>query len=266
MIERNKKMKLLDLNIGIKLDNTKQILELIKKEDADICTFQEAMNAVEDSCYDIYKFKNHIEQLGGYNYSEFAPLFIADKITENNIVVRDFGGKAEQGSLILSKFKIKEHYNQFYYNEYKYEYDATNFKEKDWCRSIQNTILEIAGKELQIINVHGIWNKEKIDDERTIKQSEFILSKIRNDIPVIVVGDFNLLPNTNSIKLLNDKLINLIDKYNIKSTRPNFSDELDKGNIVCDYIFVNNKIIVKNLEVINSKISDHLPLILDFEI
>ena len=32
-------MKLLDLNIGIKLDNTKQVLEFIKKEDADICTF-----------------------------------------------------------------------------------------------------------------------------------------------------------------------------------------------------------------------------------
>ncbi len=176
------------------------------------------------------------------------------------------GGKAEQGSLIISKFKIKEHYNQFYYNDYKYEYDATYFKEKDWCRSIQNTILEIDGNEIQIINVHGIWNKDKIGDERTINQSEFILSKIRNDIPAIVVGDFNLLPNTDSIKMLNNKLTNLIDKYNIKSTRPNFDDGLDKGNMVCDYIFVNDKVIVKNLMVFESNISDYLPLLLDFDI
>lgn len=37
-------MKLLDLNIGIKLDNNNQVIEFIKKENADICTFQEAMN------------------------------------------------------------------------------------------------------------------------------------------------------------------------------------------------------------------------------
>lgn len=259
-------MKLLDLNIGIKLDNTKEVLEQIKKENADICTFQEAMNAVDDSCFDIFKSKNDIVELEEYEYNEFAPLFIAEGITKNNVIVRDFGGKAEQGLLIISKHKINEHYNQFYYNDYKYEYDATYFREKDWCRSIQNTILEVNSKELQIINVHGIWNKDKIGDERTIKQSEFILSKIRDDIPVIVVGDFNLLPNTESIKMLNNKLTNLIDKYSIKSTRPNFDDGLDTGNIVCDYIFVNDKVKVNDFKVINTDISDHLPLLLDFEL
>ena len=259
-------MKLLDLNIGIKLDNNKLVLEFIKKENADICTFQEAMNAVDDSCFDMFKSKNYIEKLNEYKYSSFAPLFIADCITKNNIVVRSFGGKAEQGSLIISKHRIKEHYNEFYYNNYKYEYDATYFKEEDWCRSIQNVILEVDGKEIQIINVHGIWNKDKMGDERTIKQSEFILSRIRNDIPVIIVGDFNLLPKTDSIKLLNNKLINLIEKYNIKSTRPKFDDGLDTGNMVCDYIFVNDKVIVNNLKVVNSNISDHLPLLLNFDI
>ena len=259
-------MKLLDLNIGIKLDNTKEVLDFIKSENADICTFQEAMNAVDDSCFAVFKSKNDIVKLKQYKYNEFAPLFIAEGITKNNVVVRDFGGKAEQGSLIISKHKIKEHYNQFYYNDYKYEYDATNFREKDWCRSIQNTILEIDDKEIQIINVHGIWSKDKIGDERTINQSKFILSKMRKDIPVIVVGDFNLLPNTQSIKILNDELINLIDKYDIKSTRPNFDDGLDIGNIVCDYIFVNDKIKVNNFKIINTDISDHFPLLLDFDI
>ena len=259
-------MKLLDLNVGIKLDNTKQVLDFIKSENAEICTFQEAMNAVDDSCFEVFKSKNDIVKLEEYKYNEFAPLFIADGITKNNVVVRDFGGKAEQGSLIVSKYKIKEHYNQFYYNDYKYEYDATYFREKDWCRSIQNAILEIDGKEIQIINVHGIWNKDKIGDERTINQSKFILSKIRKDISVIVVGDFNLLPSTESIKILNSELINLIDKYDIKSTRPNFDDGLDNGNIVCDYIFVNDKVKVNSFKVINTDISDHLPLLLDFDI
>ena len=92
------------------------------------------------------------------------------------------------------------------------------------------------------------------------------LDNIREDIPVIVVGDFNLLPDTESIKILNDKLINLIEEYNIKSTRPTFDDGLDVGNLVCDYVFVNDKIVVNDLKVINSNISDHLPIILDFDI
>lgn len=259
-------MKLFNLNVGIKLDNNKEVIELVEKENADICTFQEAMNAVDDSCYEMFKSKNKLVEINEYKYNHFAPLFIASAITKNNEVVRDFGGKAEQGSLLLSKYIIKESYNEFYYNEYKYEYDATHFRELDWCRSIENVILEINGKLLQIINVHGIWNKDKAGDERTINQSNFILSKIRKDIPVIVVGDFNLLPDTESIKLLNNELTNLIDKYNIKSTRPNFDDGLDTGNIVCDYIFVNDLVKVNDFKVLNNLASDHLPIILDFDI
>ena len=52
----------------------------------------------------------------------------------------------------------------------------------------------------------------------------------------------------------------------IKSARLIFDDDLDTDNIVCDYIFVNDKVKVKDLKVINIDISDHLPLLLDFNI
>ncbi len=256
-------MKLLNLNICVKLDNSNKVVKLLNDIDADICAFQEAMNGIDDSCYDMYKSKNKLVEIKNYPFSEFAPLFIANVVSENGKIIRDFGGNAEQGSLILSKFKIKEHYNQFYYNEYRYEYDITEFKEKDWCRSIQNAIINVNGKDLQIINVHCIWNKDKLGDERTIKQSEFILAKIRFDIPCIVLGDFNLLPSTDSIKMINNKMCNLIDEYNIKTTRPTFDG---KDGLVCDYIFVNDKVKVNDFKVLNSDVSDHLPLLLDFEI
>ena len=259
-------MKLINLNIGIKLDNTNDVVNFIKSENADICTLQEVMNAVDDECFQMFKSGNLLIENLQYKFNAFAPLYIAKGVEKDNVVVRDFGGRAEQGSMILSQYTIEEHYNQFYYNEYRYSYDATNFRESDWCRSIQNAILNINGKKLQIINVHGIWNKEKQGDERTIAQSEFILSKIRSDIPCIVVGDFNLLPGTESIKLLNDKMTNLIDKYNIKSTRPTFDDGLDKGDLVCDYIFVNEKVKVNDFKVLDSNVSDHLPLVLEFDI
>lgn len=259
-------MKLLNLNISIKLDNNDKVVDFVKKQNADICTFQEAMNGIDNNCFEMFKSKNKLVEIKDYPFNDFAPLFIAKGVSKNGTITRDFGGSAEQGSLVLSKYEIKEHYNQFYYNEYRYEYDATKFREKDWCRSIQNVILNINGKELQIINVHGIWNKDKNGDERTIQQSKFILKRIRYDIPCIVLGDFNLLPNTESIKLINKKMSNLIDAYNIKITRPTFNDGLDKGDLVCDYIFVNNKIKVNDFKVLDSNVSDHLPLLLDFDI
>lgn len=259
-------MKLLNLNICIKLDNNDKVMDLIKEQNPDICTFQEVMNGTEESCFEMYQSKNKLVAMQDYPFSEFAPLFIAKGVSKDGVITRDFGGKAEQGSLILSKYNITKHDNQFYYNEYRYEYDATDFREKDWCRSIQNAILDIQDKKIQIINVHGIWNKDKIGDDRTIAQSEFILSQIREDIACIVLGDFNLLPNTKSIQMINRKMKNLIDIYSIKSTRPTFNDGLDKGNIVCDYIFVNDKIKVNDFKVLQSNASDHLPLLLDFEI
>lgn len=258
-------MKLLNLNISIKLDNNEKVINLVKEENADICTFQETMNKKEDSCFPKYQSKNELEKIDNYPYHEFAPLFVAKGVTKNGKITRDFGGKAEQGNFLLSKYPMKEHKNEFYYNEYRYEYDATEFREKDWCRSIQNAIIDKNGKEIQIINVHGIWNKDKVGDERTKEQSDFILSRIREDIPCIVVGDFNLLPESESIQMLNKKMHNLIEEYHIQTTRPTFDDGLDKGNVVCDYIFVNDKVTVKNFQVLEKDVSDHLPMILEFE-
>ena len=59
---------------------------------------------------------------------------------------------------------------------------------------------------------------------------------------------------------------NLVFEYDIKSTRPDFDDGLDTGNIICDYVFVNDKVKVNNFSVPRNTASDHYPMILDFEI
>lgn len=101
-------MKLLNLNVGIKIDNLDLVEALIKEAKADLCTLQEAMNAVDESCKDMCKVKNKLGKL--YPYNGFAPLFVAEGITKNGEMHFDFGGRAEQGCLLLSNAKIKEHY------------------------------------------------------------------------------------------------------------------------------------------------------------
>ena len=264
--EMNNKMKLLNLNIGIKIDNSNEVIDLILNNKYDIVTLQEVMRKKEDTVFDIYNSSNIIKESTNYKYSFFGPLWITNHHERNGTTVREFGGYTEQGNEVLSNYLIEQANNIFYYKNYSNYIDVTNFKEEDHPRAFVDVILNIDGKMLQVINVHGIWNKGKIGDERTISQSKKILEHVSQDIPCIIAGDFNLLPNTESIQMLNSKMINLIEKYNIKSTRPMFYDSLDKGDVVCDYIFVNDKVKVNNFTVINTEISDHLPLVLDFDV
>jgi len=96
-------MKLLNLNICIKLDNTKEVKDFFIKEKADIITIQEAMHGIEDTCFSMYQSENELITLEEYPNFAFAPLFVAKGVTKNGEVTRDFGGKAEQGTLLLSK-------------------------------------------------------------------------------------------------------------------------------------------------------------------
>ena len=259
-------MRILDLNVSNHHDNITELKDMIYSKNPDICAFQEVMNGIDDTRFDIFKKRQQLDEIVDYPYTEFAPLFSAKGVTKNGLFVQSYGGVAQQGMMLLSKYEIIDHQNIFYYNDFKYEYDATHFREMDWCRSIQNSIIKVNGKQLQIINVHGVWNENKTDDERTLAQTEFILEQARDDIPCIILGDFNLLPQTQSMKNFKPRFRNLIDEYNIKSTRPTFDDGLDKGDLVCDYILVNSKIKVKSFEVVEKVISDHLALLLEFDL
>ena len=207
-----------------------------------------------------------VKEQTNLQYDFFGALWFADHHEKNKVMRRDFGGLTEQGNELLTNYPIIQVENVFYYKKYANFSDTTNFKKEDHPRAFIDAIIDVNGKKLQIINVHGIWNEEKKGDKRTLLQAESILSHVRYDIPSIIVGDFNLLPHTKSIELISEKMINLIEKYNIQSTRPSFDDGLDTGNVVCDYIFINSKVKEKSFNVIKNTVSDHFPLVLEFEI
>lgn len=259
-------MKLFNLNIGIRIDNNKEVVGLILKDSYDIVTLQESLRKLDDNVISMFDSGNVIKTETKYKNSFFGALWTAKQLKKNGIVKRDYGGYVEQGNQLLTNFSIMKSRNVFYYKEFSNFEDATNFKQEDHPRAFAEVVLDIGGNQLQIINVHGSWNIGKTGNARTQNQTIAILDNIRYDIPSIVVGDFNLLPETQEIKALSSKMTNLIEKYNIKSTRPNFDDGIDKGDIVCDYIFVNDKVKVKDFCVLKSNASDHYPLVLDFEI
>jgi endonuclease/exonuclease/phosphatase family metal-dependent hydrolase len=258
--------KLICLNIGIKIDNANAVVNFLAEQDADIVCLQEVANPIENSVKNIFRSKEIIKKALGktYPYRYFSPLWQSRGFTS-----LDFGGFIEQGNYILSKLPINKAETAFFHKEYKKvsDWKEMNFYTEDHGRALQTVELDCNGKKLCIMNIHGIWTADKIGDSRTIAEINFILNKCSdNDTPTIVAGDFNLLPETDSIKLIDNKMTNLISQNEIQTTRPEFKNSMEEGNNIVDYVFINNKIQSSKFEVPNIAISDHLPLILEFEL
>ena len=119
-------------------------------------------------------------------------------------------------------------------------------------------------KTYSIVNVHCLWNEHgKTDSPARIDQSQKISDFMDTlSTPKILCGDFNLRPDTESIKILERKMTNLISVYNVKSTRTRF---YEKDEPFADYLFTSPDITTNTFSVMNDEVSDHAPLLIDFD-
>lgn len=153
----------------------------------------------------------------------------------------------------------------------QYLYDVS---ETD-CGALQTMELSVGNKKIFLGSIHGkAMPGEKLDTPERIKQSEKLIEYFKDKEGLkIIGGDFNLSLETNSVKMFSEVgYLNLIEKYKIKSTRNELSWEQFKKTAnfrkqyYADYLFISKDVKIKNFEVPNIEISDHLPLVLDFEI
>jgi endonuclease/exonuclease/phosphatase family metal-dependent hydrolase len=159
-------------------------------------------------------------------------------------------------------------------------FTSRNIKLKNYRINIINNkeigdCLTVELNDFVLCVVHGIAQPgNKFDTTDRIHQSRLILESLpKNNLPVIIGGDFNLMPNTKSIKLIeNAGFENLIRKFKIKETRNRFAWNTFKNlpdyvqQHYADYCFVSKDVKVKKFTVPKVEISDHLPLILEFDI
>ena len=81
------------------------------------------------------------------------------------------------------------------------------------------------------------------------------------NVPKVLCGDLNLRPDTESVKILEKGMNNLIQTHKVNSTRTSYYPKPEK---FADYIFTSPEITVKAFEVLKDEVSDHSPLLLDF--
>lgn len=246
-----------------------EVSGLLKNLDADFIALQEACRPHSEWVHPQFRSFEHIELelKNSYPYTIFWELWHGTHFEKNWDIYLDFGWDISQGNALISKYPSTKNENSFYQWKYSIFEDATNFRRDDHPRAVLIWEYIIDGKQLRILNVHGIWNATRLWDSRTHYQIQHIIEKsTKSDIPTLVVWDFNLLPTSPDILEMSKVFRNLVSEYGIVSTRPVFDDGLDTGGMIVDYIFASKHILVENLTTINTSVSDHFPLILDFSI
>lgn len=258
-------MKLLTLNLwGGKV--YKPLLKFIKENSGlvDIFCFQEMFrssenrfsNGIKTNLYD--DLSRILKDYVGF----FAPTFTGYD-TEEKV---DFDLRFGQATFVKKSIEVISEETIFVHGKFDYKPPVIipGIKEGlDLPRNIHCLKIKINDKEMLIGNLHGYWLPDnKHDSPGSIKQMKIVKEIFTSfDGPKILAGDFNLRPDTESIRMLENDMKNLIIEYGVTSTRSNLHKRPEK---FADYIMVSGKVQVNNFEVIDRHVSDHLPLLLKF--
>ena len=132
-------------------------------------------------------------------------------------------------------------------------------------RNLQFAKIAAADKFFWIANVHGLWNgKGKTDTPARIEQSNNIVNFLKQrGGEIILIGDFNLSNNTQSLKIIADQYRNLIAEYGITNTR---TSHYEKDVRYADYAFTSSDVHVIDFKVLPDEVSDHAALQLEINI
>ncbi|MBU6500492.1 MAG: endonuclease/exonuclease/phosphatase family protein [Patescibacteria group bacterium] len=261
-------MKLISLNIwGGKI--YEPLMKFIKEQsaDTDIFCFQEIAESPsiqpdgEEIRIDIltelktmlkefdYHFAPEVSRLSEHNVSLGQAIFIRNKILHMH----------SSGSVFVNLRKIELP-------------DTTQLAEGQ-PSNFQYIRIEPKGipeNQLLIVNIHGLpyppGNKSDTP-ERLIQSQKIINFLAREEGQKILCGDFNLLPDTESIAMIERTgMKNLIKTFGIERTRSKISPFYGKPEFqaFADYTFVSPDVNVLNFSVPDIDVSDHLPMVLEF--
>lgn len=132
-------------------------------------------------------------------------------------------------------------------------------------RNLEYITFKKDNSKITVFNLHGLWNgRGKTDTEDRLEQSRKIKAFMNkfSDSKKILCGDFNLLPDTKSLAILSDGMKNLVKDFDITSTRSKLYTKPEK---FADYILVSPDVNVQHFEALQDEVSDHLPLLLEFD-
>jgi len=254
-------MKLLSLNIwGGRVHDP--LISFIKDRavDTDIFCFQEVYRTTANVQIVGEVYANIYEEIEK-TLSDHSGHFAVAEEKRSDIGITDFDLEYGLATFTRKSLETKTHDHFFVHKHLGAERSEMGFS---GARLLLRNSFEKDGKTFSIANFHGLHNGlGKTDSDERLVQSKNIKEFLNQiNTPKILCGDFNLLPDTKSIAILEEGMRNLIKEYEITSTRSSFYPKETK---FADYVLVSPDIEVLDFKVLQNEVSDHLPLLLEFQ-
>jgi endonuclease/exonuclease/phosphatase family metal-dependent hydrolase len=244
-------MKLIQLNLWQgKLGY--QISKFLQAEKPDILCLQEVIDVSKGDGSIFLTVKEILSETGLKNVF-FSPVFTFNYFNE----------LANFGNCVITNLAIERAETVFTHDQF---IDKLDLPEQGGAnmRNFQHAVLRLSkNKILNIINHHGYRIPEhKNGDDKSLEQCQLIARYIQSLTgPTVIAGDFNLVPESESIQQIDKVATNLVAESGIKTTRTNHSPKTE----VCDYVFVRD-LKVESFRMSDSVVSDHCALVLEFTV
>jgi endonuclease/exonuclease/phosphatase family metal-dependent hydrolase len=241
-------MKVLQLNVWSgRLE--RQIFELLNQEQPDIVCLQEAISLPIGAGNTFFLAAEDIQAKMGYNLS-FA----------GSLSFQLMSYTAHWGNAVLAKPPIINQ-NILFTGQESFIENWDSMTSPYNIRNLLHTQVDIGGRPWHILTHHGHHIPDhKNGDQETLRQCHIIADYVSHlDGPIILTGDFNLAPHSESLEIINKQLTNLCVDYHVTTTRTSLTHKTE----VCDYIFVNDQVEVQSFRISDIVASDHQALIME---
>lgn len=244
-------MKLLQLNTwSCKLPTG--IVKLFQTENPDIVCLQEVVTSTDGG--KIFDTIGSITDEFPFEYQYNTPL------VEFNFMQHT----ATRGNMIASNIPLSATNELWTLGSFTKDFDYKESGGYNVARNIAHAEVSTPSGAVHVLTLHGYHIKEhKLGNDETVRACKELVEYAASlEGAVIITGDFNLSPDSESIKIVDQSFRNLVVEKGLKTTR----NHLTKKTEVCDYIFVNDKVKVNDFYMSTIVASDHNGLILDFSV
>lgn len=233
------------------------IIDFLQQQDADIVALQEVYEATEAGQTGQYDSLNTLQAALHYPYTDFTPALLDHTP----------GGKVESGNAVLSKFPIIER-NEYRFTPYGERTEWNDEAYKKTPRNLEHVAIDIASTTLNVFNFQGVWNLNGTEDSpERLHMSQVIVDAIKGKRHVILCGDTNVQPETETIRRIEQAGLRNIFKGELTTSfNMRRKDNPGYATAVVDMIFVSPGIRVLEHDCPDVDVSDHFPLTMTFDI
>lgn len=250
-----KTVKFIQINI-YKGKYLSSLLEFLKKEEPDFVAMQEVTAGEMNLCDNTLNLFEYFKKELGLNG-------VLDKVMKPVDAPKSYLGNAvfSKFQIIDSETLVLKTFDEFTmakFNDFK---SFTKFP-----RNLLSAECVLDGQKIRVISWHAAWTAPPTDTEETLRQAKEVADYLKNlKQPFILGCDMNAVPQSRVAGLINTVVRNLMMNSGVlQTTHPKIHKIAPRGFLI-DYIYESAHFKLKNLEVPQVTVSDHLPVVAELE-